>query len=108
MQMGLPPDSDASEKHFTCGTEGVKAVAEGRQQIYQGSVDYIGTWHTHPRSAPEPSSTDRAAVKSVLGDIDPFLLLILSGELDNLEIGVHVYEKSDDHSFQPRFYRNYR
>ena len=52
---GPPPDSDAADDHFTCGIEGTEEAAKKRHCRFRGSVDCVGSWHTHPTSAPYPS-----------------------------------------------------
>ena len=93
---GPPPDSHAAEDHFTCGTEGTKLAAQGRQRRFRGSVDCIGTWHTHPTSGPLPSSLDLTAVAQLLSSNGParrtLLLLILSGEPDNPALGAYAFK----------------
>ncbi|MCY4301203.1 MAG: hypothetical protein OXC68_05625 [Aestuariivita sp.] len=43
-----PPDSDASEKHFTCGVRGMMESVENKRRRFRGSVDCVGSWHTPP------------------------------------------------------------
>ena len=92
---GPPPDSDASEEHFTCGVAGMAEAAAEKQQRYRGSVSCVGSWHTHPNSRAEPSAVDISAVAQLLGAPDStrrtFLLLILSGNLDSPTLGAHAF-----------------
>ena len=92
---GPPPDSHADEDHFTCGTEGTKVAAQGRQRRFRGSVDCIGTWHTHPTSEPLPSSLDLTAVAQLLSSNGAarrtVLLLILSREPDDPALGAYAF-----------------
>ena len=92
---GPPPDSHAGEDHFTCGTEGMKEAAEGRHRRFRGSVDCIGSWHTHPTSTPLPSDVDIRAVAQLLAKPGSTrrtcLILILSGDPDDPAIGAHVF-----------------
>lgn len=101
---GPPPDSHASESHFTCGIEGMKDAAEKRHSRFRGSVDCIGSWHTHPTSGPDPSEVDIHAVAKILGTPKfsrrRFLILILSGHLNSLILGAHAYKmKGSDENF---------
>ena len=93
---GPPPDSHAAEDHFTCGTEGTKLAARGRRRRSRGSVDCIGSWHTHPTSAPLPSSLDLTAVAQLLSSNGParrtLLLLILSREPDHPALGAYAFK----------------
>lgn len=92
---GPPPDSHATEDQFTCGIEGMEESAQERHDKFRGSVDCVGSWHTHPTSAPHPSSVDINAVSQLLGDPDSTrrtcLILILSGNPDNPTLGAHVF-----------------
>ena len=65
---GPPPDSDASEEHFTCGVEGMMEAAKNKRCRFRGSVDCVGSWHTHPSSPPHPSDVDIGAVGQLLAD----------------------------------------
>lgn len=92
---GPPPDSHADENHFTCGTEGMEEAAKERRSRFRGSVDCVGSWHTHPTSTPHPSAVDLGAVVQLL--VDPgstrrtCLVLILSGSPDAPVLGAHAF-----------------
>ena len=92
---GPPPDSHAAEDHFTCGTEGMGEAAQERRSRFRGSVDCVGSWHTHPTSTPHPSVVDIDAVAQLL--VDPgstrrtCLVLILSGSPDAPVLGAHAF-----------------
>ena len=92
---GPPPDSQGDADHFTCGTEGTKEAAEERESRFRGSVNCVGTWHTHPTSAPLPSCVDFSAVAQLLAEPNTArrtcLLLILSGNPDEALLGAHVF-----------------
>ncbi len=92
---GPPPDSDAAEDHFRCGIEGMKEVACEKSQRFRGSVDCIGSWHTHPTTRPCPSKRDIGAVTQLLTGSDStrrtFVLLILSGSPDDPVLGAHAF-----------------
>ena len=96
---GPPPDSEASENHFTCGTEGMENVARERHCRFRGSVDCIGSWHTHPISAPHPSTVDIEAVAQLLASPGSSrrtcLVLILSGNPVAPSIGAYVFRKKE-------------
>ena len=92
---GPPPDSDASEKHFTCGVRGMMEAAENKRRRFRGSVDCVGSWHTHPSSPPHPSDIDIDAVVQLLADPvstrRTCLILILSGNPDDPILGAHAF-----------------
>ena len=92
---GPPPDSHAGEDHFTCGIEGMEEAAQERRHRFRGSVDCVGSWHTHPASAPQPSDVDIGAVVQLLGDSGSSrrtcLVLILSGDPDDPALGAHAF-----------------
>ena len=95
---GPPPDSHAAEDHFTCGTQGMEDVAQEKHYRYRGSVDCVGSWHTHPTSTPQPSVVDLNAIGQLLADPvstrRTCLILILSGNPDNPILGAHAFRKS--------------
>ena len=92
---GPPPDSQAAEDRFTCGTEGMKEAAQKRHCRFRGSVDCVGSWHTHPTSTPHPSDVDIAAVAQLLADSASSrrtcLVLILSGNPDAPTLGAQAF-----------------
>ena len=92
---GPPPDSEAGEDHFTCGIEGMEEAARTRQQRFRGSVDCIGSWHTHPKSSPHPSDVDIGAVAELLAapgsTRKSCLILILSGDPEAPVLGAHAF-----------------
>lgn len=96
---GPPPDSDASEGHFTCGILGTRESADLRRRRFRGSVECLGSWHTHPRSGPQPSEIDLSTVARLLGGPESsrrtLALLILSGDPDDdPHLGIHVFRTS--------------
>ncbi len=92
---GPPPDSVATADRFTCGVEGTAEAARGRHCRFRGSVDCVGSWHTHPSSAPELSDVDFTAAAQLLADPTATrrtcLLLILSGQPDTGQIGAYAF-----------------
>ncbi len=94
---GPPPDSHAAEDHFTCGTEGMEEAAQERHCRFRGSVDCVGSWHTHPTSTPHPSDVDISAVAQLLADSGSSrrtcLVLILSGNPDDPALGAHAFRR---------------
>ena len=92
---GPPPDSDAADDHFTCGTEGIEDTAKNRHCRFRGSVDCVGSWHTHPTSTPHPSHVDISAVAQLLAGPGSSrrtcLVLILSGSPDTPALGAYAF-----------------
>ncbi len=92
---GPPPDSEAAEDHFTCGTAGMQEAAEDKKERYRGSVNCVGSWHTHPTSTAHPSGVDFEAVAQILAAPEStrrdVVLLILSGSPDDPTLGAHAF-----------------
>ncbi len=93
---GPPPDSNASDGHFTCGIQETIESTETRHRRYRGSMECLGSWHTHPTTAPKPSSTDLAAVNRIFKGTNAsrrtLVLLILSGKMNGTpRLGVHLF-----------------
>ena len=95
---GPPPDSDAAEDHFTCGTAGMEVAANEKGERFRGSVACVGSWHTHPTTRAHPSPVDMEAVAQVLAPSASkrvtFVLLILSGSPDNPVLGAHAFRRT--------------
>ena len=93
---GPPPDSDASEHHFTCGVAGMQEANEAKRRRFRRSVACVGSWHTHPDAPAVPSDIDFGAVAQILGmptaTRRTCLLLILSGYPDDVTLGAHVFK----------------
>lgn len=93
---GPPPDSDASDSHFTCGILGTRESADVKRDRFRGSVECLGSWHTHPRAGPWPSTIDLDTVARLLDGTESsrrtLVLLILSGDPDSDPLlGAHVF-----------------
>ena len=92
---GPPPDSVATADRFICGVEGTAEAARGRHRRFRASVDCVGSWHTHPTSAPMLSDIDFSAAAQLLADPTAArrtcLLLILSGHPDRGELGAYAF-----------------
>jgi integrative and conjugative element protein (TIGR02256 family) len=96
---GPPADSQASEVGFVCGVRGVTELNAEKRARSRGSVQFIGMWHTHPGSNPEPSEVDREAMRTLLTDTDfkgrNFLMLIIGGSADAPSIAGGLYARAD-------------
>ena len=95
---GPPPDSDASEGHFTCGTKGMAEAAIAKDRRFRGSVTCVGSWHTHPTASAQPSPVDLGAVTQILAPPAStrvtFVLLILAGSPDTPVLGAHAFRRT--------------
>ena len=96
---GPPSDSNATANHFTCGTDGSDAAAKHRRCRYRGSVDCIGSWHTHPTSGPYPNRVDVNSATQILtapgSSLRTVLVLILSGSADGEPVlGGHAFRSN--------------
>lgn len=92
---GPPPDSTASPSHFVCGVQGMREANEEKATRFRNSVACVGSWHTHPESAPTPSPTDLLGVAQILADSSAnrrtCLVLVLGGQTPELLLGAHAF-----------------
>lgn len=102
--IGPPPDSEFSETEFICGTEGVEEVNQERQNLSQGTIAFVGMWHTHTHSAPTPSPRDEEGVRRLFRFTSPTpaqsLLLIVGHSATDPEPAAHLYRKPEDVDFR--------
>lgn len=79
--IGPPPDSVASREEFICGTSGVQTTNERKRDETDGSVAFVGMWHTHPDGEPFPSPRDVRGMSQIVESAEPTprraLLLII-------------------------------
>ena len=94
---GPPPDSEASPQLFLCGTEGTSEANNEKGSRTRGSVRYVGMWHTHPDSVPEPSSTDLDTMQRlvVISDPAPSRSLLIIVRPSSASAGAFVFHRSD-------------
>ena len=97
--IGPPKDSIAKPEKFICGVKGTHQFNDEVSKKTQGSISYIGMWHTHPISAAVPSATD---IKGMAGIMcrDGFasesqILLIVGHSSTTPEIGVYKFSISE-------------
>ncbi len=94
-----PPDSVASERQFLCGIEGTKEAAESRKEMSGGSLRFIGMWHTHPVSRPQPSRKDfKAMVKLLQHQQKPprhIVMMIIGHSATDPEYAVYLYRRQE-------------
>ena len=63
---GPPLDSIKSPDHFLCGVEGTEEQCKFYAEKSGNSTNFVGVWHTHPVSMPEPSTVDLEAMAQLL------------------------------------------
>jgi len=109
---GPPPDSVARPDHFECGTVGTQQAHLTHEERSRGSVRYVGMWHTHPESAPVPSTTDLRAMGKILSDefVNPSksLLSILGTHNTHPHLGTFVFDRDDVRAYRGETYGRVR
>lgn len=107
--IGPPPDSIARPNLFVCGTVGTLAAHHRREQWSRGSIVCVGMWHTHPNSAPVPSSTDLRGMAKIVaeGPVNPSrsLLTIVGTPYDDPLLGTFVFDRDDIRTARSESYR---
>lgn len=63
---GPPRDSKKSPSHFHCGIEGTEEQCRYYAETSGNSTNFVGVWHTHPVSMPDPSGVDLEAMAQIL------------------------------------------
>lgn len=96
---GPPSDSTFDSQEFVCGTVGVPEHCAGIKERSGGKQQYVGTWHSHPVSAPQPSETDFRAIGTLFTSApsgEPFQLMVIAGHTSTStpEIGAYIFEQN--------------
>lgn len=94
-----PPDSESSENHFICGVEGTQTLSASKKKHSRSLSKCIGTWHTHPRSVPFPSSIDFTGMAQILLSDDfprkkSLLVIVRPGNV-NFQVSGYLFAKKD-------------
>ncbi|MFJ1610224.1 ThiF family adenylyltransferase [Streptomyces sp. NPDC088253] len=79
---GPPPDSLLTATYFQHGLDGVSGHLAARRTATGNISRFLGMWHTHPHTAAQPSTTDRAAMTSLtlpLDDAPARALILIAG-----------------------------
>ncbi|MDC5804500.1 ThiF family adenylyltransferase [Vibrio europaeus] len=97
--IGPPSDSIAKPEKFICGVKGTHKFNNEISNNTQGSISYVGMWHTHPISAAIPSETDMEGMAGIMCK-DGFasesqILLIVGHSSTEPELGIYKYSISD-------------
>ena len=95
---GPPRDSSFSAQYFVCGTHGTEELCKDYEERTHRIVRYVGTWHSHPVSAAEPSATDYAGICKIFAsapDDSAHQLMVIVGRAadPNPELGAYAFEK---------------
>lgn len=97
--IGPPPDSQATEGGFICGTEGTQEANNEKKRRSLGTVQYVGMWHSHPGSSPAFSGTDFEGMRQIIEDSEfspsKSLLLIVGTPESTPTIGTYLFRRSD-------------
>lgn len=77
----VPPDSTRNGSSFVRGTSGLRSRL---REAWQRGSYYLGEWHSHPKSKPLPSDTDKATLASIASNPNMHctnpVLFIIGGE----------------------------
>ena len=97
--IGPPSDSIATPEKFICGVKNTHQFNNEISEKTQGSISYIGMWHTHPVSAAIPSITDMEGMAGIMCR-DGFaaesqILLIVGHSSTDPEFGIYKFSISD-------------
>ena len=94
-----PQDSIEVVSGFTCGTEGLEERNSELEKASRGATGFIGTWHTHPTSPPDPSNRDLASLTDFFSRPERlprrFLMLIVGEAATDPRFRPHVFMKAD-------------
>ena len=89
---GPPPDSRRRRTAFYRGTQGLHELL---RVLWPKKEYYLGEWHYHPGSSPEPSATDVKRMQDIAENDDsncPEPILLVAGE--NRAITAHIFARN--------------
>jgi proteasome lid subunit RPN8/RPN11 len=97
---GPPSDSEHSPEMFLCGTRAVARMVADRRRRGRGSLELVGTWHTHPVSPARPSPRDLLGMAEILvATASPLAqaLLVIVGHSAGTRpsIGAYLFERAE-------------
>jgi len=95
---GPPRDSTAGRTWFRRGMAGLQSLLLDRWR--KARDYYLGEWHLHPGSPPNPSSDDAAQMKKISSAPEyqcpePILLIVGGDPQGEWTISVHVYPRGE-------------
>lgn len=77
----IPPDNLRTESRVTGGTEGVSEKIDNYERNTNGTIRYIGEWHTHPMGKAIPSEIDKESFDE-FGKLNKIYLMSIFGKDD--------------------------
>ena len=97
---GPPRDSSFSAEHFVCGTHGTTELCKDYEKRTHRIVRYVGTWHSHPASAAQPSTMDYKGIATIFAsapDNGARQLMVIVGYAAEQEpqLGAYAFERRD-------------
>ena len=93
-----PADSKFSESYFVCGKCKTQELNEYYSCKTKGTSEFIGMWHTHPKSNPNPSEIDLIAVIEMFENNEQcrkILLLIIGMSASNPVWEFHIFKRNE-------------
>lgn len=92
-----PKDSIFSTTTFQRGAAGLKEILASR---WKEGFHYIGEWHFHPGSSPEPSGPDIRAMRSIAANSnyscrEPILIILGGQPPGKVTLSVTVFPSKD-------------
>lgn len=100
---GPPKDSKFSPTEFNLGIQGISDLSNQYAQKTHGMVRYIGTWHTHPGSSPNPSETDLCGIAKIFAETPSdshhhLMIIVGQAATQTPQIGMYAFEKERPYS----------
>ena len=89
---GPPPDSQRRRNAFYRGTQGLHELL---RVLWPKKEYYLGEWHYHPGSSPEPSAADAKRMQEIAESDDtncPEPILLVVGE--NRAMTAHIFPRN--------------
>jgi predicted acylesterase/phospholipase RssA/proteasome lid subunit RPN8/RPN11 len=95
---GPPKDSMFSPEGFVCGIEGTEDLNDKYKERSHRTVQYVGTWHSHPVSQAIPSETDYEGIATIFSanpsqGAHQLMMIVGNSASNEPEMGMYVFEK---------------